>query len=65
MNKRTRGKDFQGSFFTYKGIKYEMVEEYEKEGRRFIKGLSADGKECIVEAIFRKEKIGAHNQSTT
>ena len=48
------------SFFMKKGIPYDIIDEYEDEGRFYLVGVSDDGEEATEEILMlRKEQIGA------
>lgn len=51
------------SFFMYRGIPYDIVEEFQDdEGNWFVKGVSDDGEEATEELWLtnKKQKIGVH-----
>ncbi len=57
------------SFFMYKGIPYDIVDEYEDEGRFYVVGRSDDGEEATEEIMLlhKEQKIGSpgvQSQST-
>jgi hypothetical protein len=40
------------SFFMKKGIPYDIIDEYEDEGKFFVVGVSDDGEEATEEIIM-------------
>ncbi len=54
------------SFFMKKGIPYDIIDEYEDEGRFYLVGVSDDGEEATEEILMlRKEQIGARLDNNT
>ena len=44
------------SFFMKKGIPYDIIDEYEDEGKFFVVGVSDDGEEATEEILMLREK---------
>lgn len=52
------------SFFMKKGIPYDIIDEYEDEGKFFLVGVSDDGEEATEEILMLREKQMLGQQGT-
>ena len=53
----------KSSFFMKKGIPYDIIDEYEDEGKHYVVGVSNDGEE-VTEEIFMPFSQGTDRSAT-